>query len=242
MSNPDNKIIFEDYVIKDDEKMNPYDLDNLPEIRWWKTKISEFEYLDWDNRIKFIEANYKYYMYCQQKLYKWEDPYYLPEKTLIEFIFCNYIVTNFQIAQMIYDNYVLPKLNLQKYLWKICKEGYFSAIEWLESVNLLSNFNCETCFIDASSYGYIDIVKLLFMHISNKNILAKSFDLSIKYNKIYVTKWIYSQGFRVSKNFIDITINTINKYKNVSEYQDMLQFLKSFECEEENNINSEPLN
>jgi hypothetical protein len=137
---------------------------------------------------------------------------------------------------MIYDNYVLPKLNLQKYLWTICKTGYFAAFEWLQSVNLLSTFNYETCFIDVCSYGYIDIVKLLYKNISNKNILTKSYDLSIKYNKIDIVKWIYSQGFRVSKKFIDITIDNINKYENVSEYQDMLQFLNSSECEDDYNI------
>jgi hypothetical protein len=242
MSIPNNKIICQDYVINDDDIMNPYDLDNFPDCKWWITKISEFEDLDKENRIKFIEDNYKYYMYCQQKLYKWQDPYYLPEKTLTEFIFCNYIGSNFQVAQMIFDNYVLAKLDLQKYLSKICKAGYFPAIKWLQSVNLLSKFNCETCFIDASSYGYIDIVKLLFIYISNKNILTKSFDLSIKYNKIDVTKWIYAQGFRVTKHFIDITINKIIQYKNVLEYSNMLQFLKSFEYEEENNNNqSQPL-
>jgi len=224
MSIHDNKIIFEYYIINDDDKMNPYDLDNFPNCVWWKTKIREFEDLDKENRIKFIENNYKYYLYCQQKLYKWEEPYNLSEKTLTEYIFCNYIGTNFQIAQMIYDNYVLPKLNLQPYLWNMCKTRYFSAFEWLESVNLLSTFNCETCFIDVCSYGHLDIVKLLFIHISNKNILYKSYDLSIECNKIDVVKWIYAQGFRVSKNFIDITIDTINKYKNFSEYQDMLIF------------------
>ena len=40
--------------------MNPYDLHNFPEIRWWKTKISEFEDLDKENRIKFIEDNYQF--------------------------------------------------------------------------------------------------------------------------------------------------------------------------------------
>ena len=242
MSIPVRKIIFEDYIVNDDDKMNPYDLHNFPEIRWWKTKISEFEDLDKENRIKFIEDNYKYYMYCQQKLYKWQEPYHLPEKTLTEYIFCNYIVTNFQIAQMIYDNYVLPKLNLQPYLWKMCKTGYFAAIEWLQSANLLDNFDYESCFIDVCLHGHLDIVKLLFKNISDNYKLTKSYDLSIKNNKIDVTKWIYSQGFRVTKHFIDVTINTINKYKNVSEYQDMLQFLRSSECEEEdNNINPEPL-
>jgi len=244
MSNlkPDNKIILEYYVYNDDKQMNPYDLHNLPEIRWWITKISEFEDLDFDNRIKFIEANYKYYMYCQQKLYKWEDPYYLPEKTLIEFIFCNYIGTNFQISKMIYDNYVLPRLNLQKYLWKMCKTGYFAAFEWLQSVNLLDSFYNKICFIDVCSYGHLDIVKLLYNNISDKYTLLKSFDLSIQYNKIDVTKWMYAQGFRVNKNFINVTIDNINKNKNFSEYQDMLQFLESCECEEENNNNnSNPL-
>jgi len=63
----------------------------------------------------------------------------------------------------------------------------------------------------------------------------------IKYNKIDIVKWIYAQGFRPTRKFIDIAIDNINKYKNVSEYQDMLQFLKSCESEEENNINSDPL-
>ena len=145
---------------------------------------------------------------------------------------------------MIYDNYVLPKLNLQKYLWIVCRIGYFDAIEWLQSVNLLDNFYSESCLSSACSYGHLDIVKLLYKNISDKYTLTKSYEISIKHNNIDITKWIYAQGFRASKKFIDFTINEINKYKNVSEYQDMLQFLKSCECEEEindNNINPLPL-
>jgi hypothetical protein len=100
----------------------------------------------------------------------------------------------------------------------MCKTGYFEAFEWLHSVNLLSTFNCETCFIDVCSYGHLDIVKLLYNNISDKYTLLKSYDLSIEYNKIDVTKWIYSQGFRVNKNFINITIDNINKNKNFSDH------------------------
>jgi hypothetical protein len=240
-----NKIIFEDYKFTDNEDINPYNLHTIANVLWWTKKIKELELLNEDERNKFIQDNYKYYAFCQKILYKAEDPYHMRYTRLTDFIFYTYIVSNIEIANMIYNNYELKiEFNyLQESLWTICKIGYLPAIKWLESVNLLQR-HLNSCFIDICCYGQLDIVKYLHQNIENEYTFIKSYDCCIKRNQINIAKWLYENGIRLDRKHIDMLIGELSKYKNNLEYKDMIEFLKNNVCKDNikyDNINLQPL-
>ncbi len=163
--------------------------DHIESLYWWKDKINQLEHLD---IIQFIEDHKQYYEYCQQILYKSEDPYHMTYSTLAEFIFYNYIISNVEIAKMVYNHYSL-KLQynyLQQSLWTICHNAYFSAIQWLLTENLLQR-HLHYCFIDVCCNGHLEIAEYLYDHVKDDDYtLIKAYDLSIKKNHTLISNWL----------------------------------------------------
>jgi hypothetical protein len=166
----------------------------IENLYWWKDKIKLLEEMNKDDLIQFIQEHNEYYTYCQQHLYRTEDPYHMTYQTLAEFTFYGHIVSNVEIAKMVYDSFH-PKLQynyLQQSLWTICKNAYFPAIEWLQSEHLLER-HIDACFIDACCNGHLELSKYLYDVINKKDTeytLTKAHALSIKRNQLHIAKWL----------------------------------------------------
>lgn len=167
----------------------------IENLYWWKDKINT---VDTQNCIQFIQEYEKYYEYCQQHLYKYEDPYHMTYPTLTEFIFYGCIISKIDIAKIIYDHYSikLQYNHLQQCLWTICKNAYFPAIEWLISENLFDR-HLHSCFIDVCSNGHLELATYLYHHIKEKDdyidyihTLKKAHASSIKRNHMHIATWL----------------------------------------------------
>lgn len=166
----------------------------IENIRWWTSRIKGFENLDVDQRIEFIDYHAAFYSYCQEILYKNEDPYHLGDKTLPLFLFYHYFDSRIDVITWLYDTYEigLPQRNRMDYT--VLKKGYLPTLEWMVSNHLFrcENGDIEHCFRQLCMYGYLAPAQ-------------KMYDVLVR-NEHSITDYVYYECHRLAKRGLHIEV------------------------------------
>lgn len=223
-----NNNIPEEYVYINVNNKRCIEINN---IVWWTKKIKGFELLSKEERIKFIDDHHSYYLYCQDILYKGEDPYYLKYKNLPTFLFFSYLDTDIDICEWFYNNKYKNDIILT-YLdevvrYKVIKNGYLPSIKFLISNGLIpKNLSYLTY---SCSYGHLEMVKYMFdvFDLNTSNIeytYIECYRLALLGGHIHIFKWLYyDMGISLKSSSIDYFIGELKKRNKT----DLVEFLNS---------------